>query len=109
MNSATIWRIEKAAFAKTVREGDGARLYGGRWNSPGLPAIYCAGSLALGMLEILVHVQTSEEAGTKRLIYQLELDVGSCEEVSAASLPRHWRSALNTEPCRRVGDAWLRR
>ena len=27
--------------------GEGTKKHGGRWNSPGLPAVYCASSLAL--------------------------------------------------------------
>jgi len=53
-----LWRIEKSIFAQEVRSGNGARIYGGRWNSPGRPAIYCAGSLSLAMLEVLAHVGT---------------------------------------------------
>ncbi|MCC6312342.1 MAG: RES domain-containing protein [Trueperaceae bacterium] len=32
----------------------GARLYGGRWNSPGHDAIYTSGNLTLAMLESLI-------------------------------------------------------
>ena len=38
--------------------GEGARLFGGRWNSPGRVAIYCGDSFALAMLERLVHSAT---------------------------------------------------
>ena len=46
MSGIRVWSAEQAQFAKVVRRGDGARLYGGRWNSPGRPAIYCASSLS---------------------------------------------------------------
>lgn len=36
--------------------GDGPRKAGGRWNSPGIPAVYCASSLALAALEVLVNL-----------------------------------------------------
>ena len=35
--------------------GEGAREWGGRFNSPGVRAVYCASTLSLAALEILVH------------------------------------------------------
>ncbi|MBM3855606.1 MAG: RES domain-containing protein [Verrucomicrobia bacterium] len=102
-----LWRIEKSVFAKEVRSGNGARIYGGRWNSPGRPAIYCAGSLSLAMLEVLAHVSTEEDAGEKRVFFTIDVDDSLGEEIATADLPRGWRSALNAGPCRRLGDAWL--
>jgi RES domain-containing protein len=104
-----LWRIEKSVFAKGVRFGNGARIYGGRWNSPGRPAVYGAGSLSLAMLEVLAHVSTEEDAGEKRVFFTVDMDDRLVEEVATADLPRSWRSALNVGPCRRQGDAWLGR
>jgi len=36
------WRILKSAHAATAFDGEGARLYGGRWNSPGTAVVYTA-------------------------------------------------------------------
>lgn len=41
-------------------KGDGARRYGGRFNPPGIPAIYTSQSIALALLEILVHIDKTE-------------------------------------------------
>ena len=109
MSGIRVWRAEQAHFAKVVRRGDGARLYGGRWNSPGRPAIYCAGSLSLAMLEILAHVTTAEDAGVTRVYFQIELARNGIEEIPLTALPRTWRSALDVRPCRALGDAWLSR
>lgn len=35
--------------------GEGAREWGGRFNSPGVRAVYCSSTLSLAALEILVH------------------------------------------------------
>ena len=50
------WRIVAARWADAAFDGEGARHYGGRWNSPGRPAVYLAGSRALAALEMLVHL-----------------------------------------------------
>ena len=44
------------AHAATALIGEGARLNGGRWNSPGTTVVYTSGSLALAALENLVHL-----------------------------------------------------
>jgi RES domain-containing protein len=36
-------------------DGEGARKYGGRWNPPGVRAVYLADSRTLAALEIIVH------------------------------------------------------
>lgn len=54
-----VHRLAKAAF--TGLDGEGARLYGGRWNSPGRPMIYTAASPSLAVLEVLVHLDLPPE------------------------------------------------
>lgn len=38
-----------------IFDGTGARLAGGRWNSPGGPVIYAAETFAGAVLEVLIH------------------------------------------------------
>ncbi|MDP3747337.1 MAG: RES family NAD+ phosphorylase [Phenylobacterium sp.] len=54
-----VHRLAKAAF--TALDGEGARLFGGRWNSPGRPMIYAAASPSLAVLEVLVHLDLPPE------------------------------------------------
>ncbi|WP_452228933.1 MULTISPECIES: RES family NAD+ phosphorylase [unclassified Lacinutrix] len=50
-----IYRIAKKQYLEDV-SGEGARLYGGRWNKKGYPMVYFSESLSLAVLEILVHI-----------------------------------------------------
>ena len=54
-----VHRLAKASFA--ALDGEGARLYGGRWNSAGRPMIYAAASPSLAVLEVLVHLDLPPE------------------------------------------------
>ena len=53
-----VYRVAKARHARdaqTMLSGEGARQWGGRYNSSGVRAVYCASTLSLAALEILVH------------------------------------------------------
>jgi RES domain-containing protein len=50
------WRIASRTYASSAFTGEGAARYPGRWNRSGVPVVYLATSLAVGILEILVHV-----------------------------------------------------
>lgn len=49
-----IYRLAIEAF-KDDLSGTGAKIYGGRWNVPGHPAIYTAENISLAVLEIIVN------------------------------------------------------
>ena len=54
---ALAWRIVQTHVADHAFSGEGARRYGGRWNSKGHAVVYTSGSISLAILEILVHIQ----------------------------------------------------
>src|ERR1017187_2036546 len=49
-----VFRVCRARYARL--DGAGARLVGGRWNSSGRAVVYMAESIALAVLENLVHM-----------------------------------------------------
>jgi RES domain-containing protein len=65
-----VWRIARDRYDPL--SGDGARLYGGRWNSPGRPVLYTAGHAALAVLEALVWTDPEDVPDDLRL-YELEI------------------------------------
>jgi RES domain-containing protein len=54
-----VWRLAKAAFAGL--DGEGARLYGGRWNTAGRRMLYTSASPSLAVLEVMVHLDLPAE------------------------------------------------
>jgi RES domain-containing protein len=53
-----IYRVCRARYARL--DGEGAKLVGGRWNSPGFAVVYMAESIALSVLENLVHMERQD-------------------------------------------------
>ena len=54
------FRIVKRRHAADAFNGEGARIYGGRWNRPGTPVVYAAHTRALAALESLAHFGGAE-------------------------------------------------
>lgn len=95
----------KRKHAGEAFTGEGARQYGGRWNSPGLPVIYTAEHASLAVLEVLVHLGAAELL-QHYVLFRVEFDEGVVERVDEADLPRDWRSYPAPLSLRAVGDRW---
>lgn len=54
-----IYRVSKTQYIDDL-SGEGARLYGGRWNKIGDPMLYFSKNLSLSLLEIIVHADFAE-------------------------------------------------
>lgn len=100
------WRLAKERHAETAFDGEGARIYGGRWNSPGRRVVYTSGSLALAALETLVHLDTALPL-PRFIAFSLQLPR---EEIEQASLPHNYASdglLPSLQETRRLGDHWI--
>jgi RES domain-containing protein len=90
------WRLCRAPFADL--SGEGARRYGGRWNSPGRPLVYLAEHSALAVLEVRVHLDLPQElVPDDYVVMQVDLPDEPPEDMS--SMPMDPRT---------MGDDWLR-
>jgi len=102
----TSWRILKTKYATSPFDGEGARLNGGRWSSPGRPVVYTADSAALATLEILVHLLSSSTLS----YYSLASAAFPSSEVTTmtpADLPPNWQASPAPPELQRIGDLWL--
>jgi RES domain-containing protein len=103
----TVWRIVKQRYAAQAFDSDGARRFGGRWNSRGVPVVYAACSRALAALELLVHVERSALLSAYVLI-GCEVDDTLVDTLDPTALPAHWRQSPAPHALARIGDAWAR-
>jgi len=101
------YRIVQVRWAATAMDGEGARRYGGRWNSPGLPAVYLAESRALAALEILVHAPR-EALLLNWIVIEVEIPDDWLEKVSLPDLPSNWRAQPSSSAAQAHGSEWLR-
>jgi RES domain-containing protein len=103
----TAWRIVAAKYKSKAFTGDGARLFGGRWNNKGVAVIYTAGSLALASIELVVHLPSPKLLETFVRI-PVRFDPSLVQDLPAADLPREWQSRPISPKTKAIGDAWVR-
>jgi RES domain-containing protein len=103
---ATGWRIVKSRYASTAFDGEGARLYGGRWNSPGKPMVYTSSTISLAVLEVLGHLQEASLLSSYSLI-SADFDDALVERLDHSMLPDDWRSYPAPSELQRKGDEWV--
>ena len=100
------WRIVKEKHAATAFKGEGARLYGGRWNSAGVSLIYTSGTKALAALESLVHL--NPPVIFKYLAIPIEFDRALVEKIAPASLSADWTDKPPPPSTKDIGDTWVK-
>ncbi|OGK87308.1 MAG: hypothetical protein A2W08_05860 [Candidatus Rokubacteria bacterium RBG_16_73_20] len=100
-----VWRIARAAHA--AFDGEGAKAYGARWHRAGVPVVYTATSLALAALEILVHLDTEEEAADLVAVVAAIPASVRVARVRLAQLPPDWRAYPAPRACAELGTRWI--
>jgi len=102
----TAWRIVRRRWATNAFDGEGARLNGGRWSSPGTRVVYVSESIALAALEMLVHLG-HEGVLPDYVLIPCTFDEGVAETVPSDQLPRNWRTYPASPALQAIGDAWV--
>ena len=100
------WRIVPENRANDAFVGEGARLYGGRWNSPGVAIVYGSQSKSLAALEQLVHFNPITPNRFK--VFQFQFPDSLIETISTRNLPKDWRQEPPPPSTQQFGDAWVR-
>lgn len=101
------YRITRAKYAANAFDGEGARQFGGRWNSPGTPMVYTSSSLSLATLELLVHLEDLDILRDLYVVIAVEFPESLVRTVEEATLPTGWNSAQIDASTQQVGDRWI--
>jgi len=97
--------MTRADYQATAMDGEGAFLFGGRWNRPGTRMVYLAESKSLAAMEIIVHVDRSllsipyiaiPVTFTDNLLHQLH------------PLPQEWNNMVAPTSTMQAGDNWVK-
>jgi len=102
------WRITTKRDPGAAFDGEGARLYGGRWNRPGTRLVYAAEHLSLAALELFVHVDP-EDQPSALFRFRVELPDDALERLPRERLPASWRAYPAPDATTALGTDWARR
>jgi RES domain-containing protein len=101
-----VYRIAKKAYIKNLT-GEGARLYGGRWNKKGTAMLYTASNRSLATVEFLVHLPMTL---IPKDVYIVELTLpphAKSQTISKNDLVDGWQSYPANYQLAELGNQWI--
>lgn len=105
MSEITAWRITAKKYAESAFSGEGAKEYGGRFNSVGTSLVYTSESLSLATLEMLTKINDR-----RRLAERISLPVTFEDKHILAyeeeDLPEDWDARPYGPASQQIGDEW---
>jgi RES domain-containing protein len=103
------WRLTTPRHAGHAFNGEGARLYGGRFNHAGTSLVYCSEHLSLALLEVLVQADGAVAPKEWAALSVTLPDDLAVEEIHADEMPPRWRSYPAPEALKTLGTEWAER
>ncbi len=101
-----VWRLVKRNRAETAFDGEGAFRFGGRWNSRGQRVVYASSTLALALLEILVHIDPSRTV-PELVAFPIQIPGEMLERGPHSNLDRIGDGLpWSLRDTRQIGDRW---
>ncbi len=101
------WRLSKKKYP--ALDGEGAKIYGSRWNSVGKPVVYTASTLSLALLEQFVRIDPDsipDDFASFKIRIPDDLPT---EKIEYSQFPSDWREPGNSKWFKMQGDSWLER
>ncbi|GAB5101346.1 RES family NAD+ phosphorylase [Caballeronia sp. HLA56] len=104
--TVTAWRVVTKRYANSAFSGEGARLYGGRWNPKGVALVYTAQTQSLALLEMLVQ---DSPLRARYVMIPARIAENLIERVDLATLPTDWRELDARGDLQQIGALWAQK
>ena len=101
----TAWRVVTERYADSAFSGEGARLYGGRWNPKGVALVYTAQTQSLALLEMLVQ---DSPLRARYVMIPARIPETLIERVDPSNLPPDWRELSARTELQQIGAMWVK-
>jgi RES domain-containing protein len=102
----TAWRIVGVEYADDIFGGEGARLFGGRWNKIGHRVVYTAASVSLATLELIVNTPRAQLL-SEFVIISCSFPEVLVDVIDERQLPPNWRDYPPLPELQQLGTGWL--
>lgn len=102
----TVYRIVSLKYSEDLT-GGGALLYGGRWNEPGIRAVYTSGSISLALLETLCHTSFQMLPADMQIVHITIPANIKVKKFPHEVLPHDWRAIPAYGASRTLGTKLL--
>ena len=99
-----IYRLATSQFAEDL-SGEGARIFGGRWNPVGLAALYLSEFISLSILEILVRANKFTSPDSYTLLH-LQIPDDTVSSIELSKLKTGWQQ--HVEYTKWIGEQFIR-
>ncbi len=102
-----VFRLSHTQFSMDL-SGQGAKLYGGRWNSIGTPMLYTSGHISLCALELACN--SGGLIGLKNLALTCITisNKAIIEKLDLKDLPKNWNTHPSSNANKILGDQFLK-
>ena len=100
-----VYRVGRTKYS-TDLTGEGARLFGGRWNNKMIGCLYTSESRALAVLEYTVNVNI-DDIPRALSITTIEIPDLTINILNEADLPGDWRNSPGPSSAKEFGSALL--
>ncbi len=102
-----LYRLVQKKYSGSPFNPLGSKLFGGRWNSKGIEALYFAESESLCILEVFVHVNSDPHFIELYDLFRIDMPHDLIAMLDPSSLPEGWDAIPPSEHTQEIGDEFL--